>query len=100
MGRFELGFEGESASDPVGDGLEVLEAAIAARSAPGGLEQPIDRFDGSGGGVVFEVSKDPIKVPSMGSWQDFHGEVIESVALMNGIRPRGFTSQIPSQPIS
>ena len=127
MGRFELGFEGEAASDPVGDGLEVLEAAIAARSAPSELEQPIDRFDGIGGGVVFEVSKDPIKVPTQGAPEAheglqsgeaapaedrtkmfvgiFAGLVVPGVdeelpGGVNGTSPRGFTSQIPSQALS
>jgi len=60
-------FDFKAACDPVGDGSEVLKAAVAAGPAACELELAVDGFDGGGGGIVHEVSEDSFEVASQAS---------------------------------
>ena len=55
-------FDFKAACDPVGDGSEVLESTVSASPSTGELEVAVDGFDGSGCGVVSEVTEDAFEV--------------------------------------
>ena len=46
VGCVRMSIDFQTARDPVCDGAEVLEAAVAARPAAGELQQGVDRLDG------------------------------------------------------